>query len=589
MHLILALTMVTTGLITTTQVPPTPDYVAGRFVVESPRTPWEGAAAASVRNSSHDTVLGHRVIETAPTGDPVEQAAALSASLGAEVTPMVMYRMLGDAVDEPLFPDQWSLRNTGQGGGTTGADIDAVPAWQWSLGAGTVVAVIDSGVDPTAADLAGSLWQNGDEVAGNGIDDDGNGFVDDRWGWDFVDAVGDPVDSVGHGTAVASVVAARSDGSGMAGVAPEASIMAVRACASFGCPADAVAEAIVYAADNGADVINISLGAPGVEPLVTAAVGHAQERGVLVVAAAGNNGNDIDATGPWTPVSIEGVLGVAWTTRDDMPAGATNYGPATVELAAPGDLILTADLDGGHSPRSGTSFAAPHVAGAAALMLALAPDLTATELAELLSETGDPLPSLVGVVSSGRRLDAARAVQAARFRDIVDSVFADDIMWAAASGIAAGCGDNLFCPDDPVTRGQMAAFLTRALDLTPSGTDRFTDDAGSVFGADIDALATAGITTGCNPPANDRYCPDDPVTRGQMAAFLTRALDLTPSGTDRFTDDTGSVFGADIDALATAGITTGCNPPANDRYCPDDPVTRGQLMAFLRRGLSTDS
>ncbi len=588
MHLILALTVMAAGLFTThPQTPPTPDYVPGRFVATPLQSPLEGQAASN--RSEPGTLLGHRIIETEAAGDPLDQAASLSARLGVAVSPMVMYQMLGEPVDEPLFTDQWSLRNTGQVGGTVGADIAAVPAWNWARGRGTVVAVIDSGVDPASPELAAALWQNTDEIAGNGIDDDGNGFADDRWGWDFVSGTGEPGDPVGHGTAVASVVGARSDGFGMTGVAPETSIMSVGACAAFGCPAEAVAEAIIYAADNGADVINISLGAPGVEPLVTAAVGHAIERGVLVVAAAGNSESNLDATGPWTPVSIEGVLGVAWTTRDDLPASGTNYGTSTVELAAPGDLILTADLDGGHSPRSGTSFAAPHVAGVAALMLALEPDLTATELADLLSETGDPLPSLVGVVSSGRRLDAARAVQASRFRDILDTEFGGDIMWAAASGIAKGCAENLFCPDHPVTRGQMAAFLTRALDLTPSGTDRFTDATGSVFETDIDALATAGITTGCNPPANNRYCPNDPVTRGQMAAFLTRALDLTPSGTDRFTDATGSVFETDIDALATAGITTGCNPPANNRYCPNDPVTRGQLMAFLRRGLSADS
>jgi subtilisin family serine protease len=514
MHLFLAVTMVSAGLISTLPpTSPTLEYVPGRFVVDVRSERTDGSAAAH-RNSDvdsvRDTLLGHRIIETTPEDDPIEQAVALSESLGIEVSPMVMYRMLGEPVHEPLFPDQWSLRNTGQSGGTAGADIATVPAWRWSRGKGTVVAVIDSGVHPASPELVGSLWQNDDEVAGNGIDDDGNGFVDDRWGWDFVDGVGEPGDTVGHGTAVASVVAARSDGFGMTGVAPDASIMALRACASFGCPADAVAEAIVYAADNGADVINISLGAPGVEPLVTAAVAHALERGVLVVAAAGNDGSDLDATGPWTPVSIEGVVGVAWTTHSDLPAAGTNYGSKSVELAAPGDLILTADLDGGHSPRSGTSFAAPHVAGVAALMLALAPDLTAAETADLLSATGDPLTALAGVVSSGRRLDAARAVQASRFRDIPDSEFGDDIMWAAVSGIAKGCAASLFCPEDPVTRGQMAAFLTRALDLTPSGTDRFTDVAGSVFNTDIDALATAGITTGCNPPANDRYCPDDP-------------------------------------------------------------------------------
>ena len=111
----------------------------------------------------------------------------------------------------------------------------------------------------------------------------------------------------------------------------------------------------------------------------------------------------------------------------------------------------------------------------------------------------------------------------------------------------------------------------------------FNDDDGSIHESYIEAIAAAGITKGCNPPTNNRFCPDDPVTRSQMAAFLNRALDLASSGTDRFTDDDASLFEADIQALAAAGITKGCNPPANDRFCPDGLVTRGQMAAFLVR------
>jgi uncharacterized delta-60 repeat protein len=114
----------------------------------------------------------------------------------------------------------------------------------------------------------------------------------------------------------------------------------------------------------------------------------------------------------------------------------------------------------------------------------------------------------------------------------------------------------------------------------------FVDDDGSVFESDIEALGRAGITRGCNPPDNDRFCPDQPVTRGQMAAFLVRGLGYTDTGTgDRFQDDNDSIFETDINRLATAGITRGCNPPDNDRFCPDQPVTRGQMAAFLVRGL----
>jgi hypothetical protein len=161
----------------------------------------------------------------------------------------------------------------------------------------------------------------------------------------------------------------------------------------------------------------------------------------------------------------------------------------------------------------------------------------------------------------------------------------------AAAGITMGCNppaNDRFCPDDPVTRGAMAAFLNRALTLDPTGIDYFTDDDGSVFEADINRIAAAGITLGCNPPANDRFCPDDPVTRGAMAAFLNRALTLDPTGIDYFTDDDGSVFEADINRIAAAGITLGCNPPANDHYCPNRVVTRAEMATFLTRALGLD-
>ncbi|MGH8936388.1 MAG: S-layer homology domain-containing protein, partial [Acidimicrobiia bacterium] len=114
----------------------------------------------------------------------------------------------------------------------------------------------------------------------------------------------------------------------------------------------------------------------------------------------------------------------------------------------------------------------------------------------------------------------------------------------------------------------------------------FTDDDDSVFESDIDKLATAGITKGCNPPDNTMFCPNDHVTRGQMAAFLVRAFGYTDDGGgDLFVDDDDSVFEGDIDRLATAGVTKGCNPPTNDRYCPTDLVLRDQMASFLGRAL----
>ncbi len=173
-----------------------------------------------------------------------------------------------------------------------------------------------------------------------------------------------------------------------------------------------------------------------------------------------------------------------------------------------------------------------------------------------------------------------------QFTDDDESIFEADIEWLAAAGVTKGCNPPLndqFCPNEPVSRGQMAAFLSRYLDLPAGTAGRFTDTAGSVFVADIDRLAEAGITKGCNPPTNDRFCPDETVSRAQMAAFLVRALSLSTDGSSPFSDDDGLVFEPHITGLAASGITSGCNPPVNDRFCPGNPVTRGQMAAFLHR------
>jgi hypothetical protein len=175
------------------------------------------------------------------------------------------------------------------------------------------------------------------------------------------------------------------------------------------------------------------------------------------------------------------------------------------------------------------------------------------------------------------------------FIDDDGHIFESAIAWLSAEGITSGCNppaNTKFCPDDRVTRGEMAAFLVRANGYSLIADDFFVDDNGSVFENAINRLRSAGVTQGCNPPANNRYCPDEFVTRGQMAAFLVRAFDYSDSGSgDHFVDDNNSIFENAIDKLRVAGVTLGCNPPANDRFCPNDFVTRGQMAAFLKRAL----
>ena len=196
------------------------------------------------------------------------------------------------------------------------------------------------------------------------------------------------------------------------------------------------------------------------------------------------------------------------------------------------------------------------------------------------TESGDLSAALAAPIPAG-----------GRFFDDDGNVHEGGIEAIAAVGITLGCNppyNTSYCPLEPVTRGQMAAFLVRALGLTDNGGgNNFIDDDGLIFEDHIARLAAAGITKGCNPPANDRFCPHAFVTRGQMAAFLVRALGLTDSGAgDFFVDDDGTVFEPSIDRLAVAGVTAGCNPPANDRYCPDSLVTRDQMATFLARALN---
>jgi hypothetical protein len=174
------------------------------------------------------------------------------------------------------------------------------------------------------------------------------------------------------------------------------------------------------------------------------------------------------------------------------------------------------------------------------------------------------------------------------FVDDNGNVHEANIEAIAAAGITKGCNpptNNRYCPEDSITRGQLAAFLRRAFKLPASSVDYFVDDNDSIFEGDINAVAAAGITKGCNPPTNNRFCPDGKATRGQMAAFLRRTFRYPPASKDYFRDDNDSIFEGDINAIAQAGVTKGCNPPTNNLYCPSALVRRDQMASFLARAL----
>ena len=318
------------------------------------------------------------------------------------VEPNYLYR-LSDLPDDALLPEQWQLVRL--------APFGVRGAWAASTGAGITVAVIDSGVDVGHPDLAPNLWTNPREVAGNGVDDDGNGHVDDVHGWNFVSDDGAVGDDVGHGTAVAGVVAARGDnGIGVAGVAWRARVMALKvANASGTATADRVAAAIRYAGDNGARIVNVSLNGPDRSASIEEAIQAVQARGTIVVASAGNDGVDLSAT-PSYPASYpeDNVISVGSIGRGGAVSRFSNRG-TRVDLYAPGEGILSTARDGDYGVYRGTSMAAPHVAGTLALMESARPTADLTRLRGALGASASPAAI---AAATTRRLDPVRAVDA---------------------------------------------------------------------------------------------------------------------------------------------------------------------------------
>ncbi len=268
-------------------------------------------------------------------------------------------------------------------------NMEMEAAWDLSLGEPSVViAVIDTGIDFAHSDLAEGIWTNPDEVPGNGLDDDHNGYVDDVHGWDFIEEDNWPQDMHGHGTHVSGIAAARiNNGLGVAGMAGQATIMPLGIFHphGFGTYADLI-EAIIYATDNGALIINMSLGAVSYSRGEEAAVNYAWEHGVVVVAAAGNNSNDA----VHYPAAHDNVLAVSSVTASDTRSSFSSYGDF-VDLAAPGSSVMSCRRGNSYGRMSGTSMASPHVAGLAALIRSRNPTLTNGEVRQILENSADDL------------------------------------------------------------------------------------------------------------------------------------------------------------------------------------------------------
>ena len=265
--------------------------------------------------------------------------------------------------------------------------INAPEAWaQGYTGQGVVVAVVDTGVQFNHPDLNSQIYINTGEIGGNGIDDDHNGYVDDTSGWDFYSNDNYADDGNGHGTHVAGIVAAAANGFGATGVAPGAKIMPIRVLGSDGSGStNSVAAGIRYAVDNGADIINLSLGGP-LSSVIQTAIQYAQQRNVLVVSAAGNESASLPTYPARLSASLSNVISVgAYSSAGAIASFSNDVGTsAAVQVDAPGVSIYSTYLNGQYARLSGTSMAAPQVAGLAALALSANSSLTAAQLRTLI-------------------------------------------------------------------------------------------------------------------------------------------------------------------------------------------------------------
>jgi len=377
-----------------------------------------------------------RLPESLSVPEAVERYEASLAVEYAEPDYVLRPALSATTPNDAGFPKMYGLYNGGQYGGTFDADIDGLEAWEATTGStDTVVAVIDTGVDINHQDLKHNVWKNpGESGSGketNGVDDDGNGYVDDVHGWDFFNddaSVFDDARYDAHGTHVAGTIAAvGNNGSGIAGVNWEVKIMPLKFIgpndASY--VEDAVA-AINYAVDNGVKISNDSWGYDFSSETLERAIADADRAGHLMVTAAMNGGadfvgDDIDFY-PMYPASYDdpNIISVAASNNDDELTTFSNYGATSVDLAAPGKDILSTLPGNRYGIGQGTSVAAPYVTGVAALIKSQSPQLSDEAIKARILESVDKKASLQSKVTTGGRLNAAKALGANTGPVIVD-------------------------------------------------------------------------------------------------------------------------------------------------------------------------
>ncbi len=433
------------------------EFVEGEILVTF-RAGMQTAQVASVQKA-----LGASTAEVLLEGDihqwklppgrsVVEAIKALFADPTVEhAQPNYIYRM-ARTPNDPSFGRLWGLNNTGQTGGIPQADIDAPKAWDYTTGSpNVIVAVIDTGVDYNHADLKDNIWTNPAEIPGNGIDDDGNGYIDDIHGINAITNSGNPMDDNYHGTHVAGTVGAKGgNGIGVAGVAWDVRIVACKFLnqSGSGTTANAVKcfrylNRLKKVSGQNVLVSNNSWGGGSYDQDLYQAMAGLDQPGmepILHVCAAGNSGTDNDVWSFYPPsYHLDNIISVAATDASDRYAYFSNYGAASVDIAAPGVDIYSTSPGGGYRTLSGTSMAAPHLTGAAALIWSAYPQLTAAQIKQRILASADdisyiPANTSKPTVTNGR-LNVASALLGARHRAVITDLGTLGGLWSEARDI----------------------------------------------------------------------------------------------------------------------------------------------------------
>jgi len=520
-----------------------------------------------------------KVLRADPAVEWVEPDVIVRAAGSAPSLPPTRFRV---TVNDPSLNLEWAFSNTGQAidgfSGTAGADSRVRLAWNLAsgldpdTGSGVIVAVVDGGLDESHVDLVNRIASNPGEIDGNGKDDDANGYVDDVAGWDFVDSDADPaVATEAHGTHVAGIIAARRNNrQAISGVAPLSRLTPLRVLASDGSGhLSDVAAAFDYAGSMGIPVVNASLsGSTGDADshLILEAV--QRHPNTLYVVAAGNSGANLDSQ-PTTPC-VEPAANIICVAASDQVDGrytTSNWSSSLADIFAPGAKILSIAPGGGTAYKSGTSMAAPLVAGTAALVISAGGSQRGSALRQLLIDTAASRPSLSDLAVGGR-LDALAAVMRVKADSDLDGL-AD----GADSCPTLYSSSDSGCPEDADSDGVSNDFDNCPSKANADQVDADRDGIGNLCdytprGEDPDRDGVPALDDNCPVKANALQLDSD-------ADGIGNSCDPTP-------------FGPDVDLDGIPALDDNCPSIANVSQVDTDSDRVGDACDPTPRGADRD-